>query len=82
METQNEKGSALKWRKLTQSDYSDTELKLLRLQNIHGAAFYEVCVVSGAGEIWHKYNCWGPATSFGDVWFIPIETLAGLFDVK
>lgn len=43
----------MNWKKLTSEDYSDNELKLLRITTKQGHVLYDTGVVDTDGEIWH-----------------------------
>lgn len=43
----------MNWKKLTQSDYSDNEEKLLRITTKNGRTIHDTGVVDADGEIWH-----------------------------
>lgn len=43
----------MNWKKLTPAQFSDEELKLLRITTKHGQVIYETGVVDTEGEIWH-----------------------------
>lgn len=43
----------MNWKKLTPAQYSDEELKLLRITTKHGRTIFDTAVVDEEGEIWH-----------------------------
>lgn len=56
------------WEELTASDYSDDQLKLLRITTKHGRTVYETGVVDTDGEIWHHSDATGfPSRYLGNV---------------
>lgn len=44
---------AMNWKKLTEADYSDDEIKVLRITTKHGRVVYETGVADKGGELWH-----------------------------
>lgn len=43
----------MNWKKLTPAQYSEEELKLLRITTKHGRTIFDTAVVGEDGEIWH-----------------------------
>ncbi len=43
----------MNWQELTPAQYSDDDLKLLRITTKNGRQIYETGVVDTEGEIWH-----------------------------
>ena len=43
----------MNWKKLTEDDYSDDEIKVLRITTKHGRVVYETGVADKGGELWH-----------------------------
>lgn len=43
----------MNWKKLTTADYSDEEVKLLRITTKHGRVVYDTGVADTDGELWH-----------------------------
>lgn len=43
----------MNWKKLTQADFSDDEIKVLRITTKHDRVIYETGVADKDGELWH-----------------------------
>lgn len=43
----------MNWKKLTKSDYSDEQIKLLRITTKQGRVIYDAGVADKDGELWH-----------------------------
>lgn len=58
----------MNWKELSSEDFSDDQLRLLRITTKHGRTVYETGVVDKEGEIWHHSDATGfPSRYLGNV---------------
>lgn len=73
---------AMNWKKLTEADYSDDEIKVLRITTKHGRVVYETGVADKDGELWHHSDSsafpsryLGSVKQHKDVYFVPVDEI-------
>lgn len=72
----------MNWKKLTEIDYSDDEIKVLRITTKHGRVIYETGVADSEGEMWHHSDSiafpsryLGSVKQHKEVYFVPVEEI-------
>lgn len=73
---------AMNWKKLTEADYSDDEIKVLRITTKHGRVVYETGVADKDGELWHHSDSsafpsryLGSVKQHKEVYFVPVDEI-------
>lgn len=73
---------AMNWKKLTEADYSDDEIKVLRITTKHGRVVYETGVADKDGELWHHSESsafpsryLGSVKQHKEVYFVPVDEI-------
>lgn len=72
----------MNWKKLTEANYSDDEIKVLRITTKHGRVIYETGVADTKGELWHHSDSsafpsryLGTVTQHNEIFFVPVNEI-------
>lgn len=72
----------MNWKKLTESDFSDDQIKVLRIITRQGRVIYETGVADIQGELWHHSDSsafpsryLGNVSEHKDVYFVAVDEI-------